>query len=357
MTRFSVSPGIRSLPVYPVPGEEQILRKYKLDRLIKLASNENCYGASPLAVHAVRSAAYSLHRYPEVYGAPLKAKLAQSLQLQPLQIILGNGSTELVEIITRTFLQPGEKSVTALETFPIYEMAVTAMNGISQGVPLRDHRYDLEAMLQAIDRNTRIVFIANPNNPTGTALPRQDLVSFLERVPANVIVVLDEAYREYAGLPGDPVLDIARHPNLIVLRTFSKIYGLAGLRIGYAVCSEEVSDSLNRATMPYSVNLLAQLAAAAALEDQTHVTECAAKNAEQREKLQQEFSSRSYVYVPTSANFILLKSTDPAALCESLLQKGILVAAVPHFHVPDGVRITLGTPEENELLLDALISE
>ena len=352
--RFLVSSGILSIPIFPVQSEEFLLRKYNLKRLIKMGSNENCYGPSPLVIQALKKGTSSIHRYPEIYGAPLKSRLASFLNVDASQIVLGHGSTELVEMIAKTFLQAGGKCITAKETFPIYQMAVNAVNGICETVPLSQDRYDLEAILRAIETDTRVLFIANPNNPTGTSLPEQDLIRFIDSVPSNVLVVLDEAYREYAGEPSEAMLEFGGRSNVILLRTFSKVYGLAGLRIGYAICSPEVAGYLNQAAMPYGINLMAQIAANYALDDQDHVRSCVEKNFQQRERMQNELRARGYRFVPSQSNFILLKVEDPAALCERLLHKGILVAPVSHFHVPDGVRITLGTPEENESLLSVL---
>jgi histidinol-phosphate aminotransferase len=352
--RFSVSSGIQSIPIFPVQSEELLLRKYKLKHLIKMGSNENCYGPSPVVIQTLQDAASGIHRYPEVYGAPLKSRLASFLRVEASQIVLGNGSTELVEMIAKTFLQTGGKCITARETFPIYQMAVSAVNAVCETVPLHQDQYDLDAIRGAIGHDTKVLFIANPNNPTGAALPEKDLIRFIDSVPSNILVVLDEAYREYAGGSSDTVLDFEGRANVILLRTFSKVYGLAGLRIGYAVCSPEVAGYLSRAGMPYGINFMAQLAAISALEDQDHVRSCVKKNDEQRERMQKEFLARGYSFVQSRSNFILLRVKDPAALCERLLQNGILVAPVSHFHVPDGVRITLGTPQENEILLSVL---
>jgi len=349
--RFSVSPGVRSLSIFPAVSEKELLHKYNLKRLIKMASNENCYGPSPLAIAAVKKATLKINRYPDVYGAVLKEKLAFRQHVSPAQIVLGNGSTELIEMIAKTFLQPNEKCLTAQETFPVYRMAANSINAICVTVALKKDRYDLQGILDAVDSNTRLIFIANPNNPTGTAHGPRDLQDFLSRVPPNVLVVLDEAYREYASGQVD-VLSPAE--NLIVLRTFSKVYGLAGLRIGYAVCSPEVASHLNRVSLPYSVNLIGQIAATAALEDQEHVTSCVEKNRQQRELVENEFLSRGYHFVPSETNFILLNTAQPLSVYEKLLQKGILVAPVQQYHVPDGIRITFGLPAENQTLLETL---
>jgi histidinol-phosphate aminotransferase len=344
--RFSVSPGVRSLSLLPAVNEKQILLKYNLQRLIKMASNENCYGPSPNVIAAVEEAASRIHRYPDVYGAELKEKLAIRENVNSAQIVLGNGSTELVEMIVKTFLQPNEKCLTAQETFPVYRMAANFINAVCVEVPLKEDTFDLKGILDAIDSNTRLIFIANPNNPTGTAVETSELNNFLERVPANVLVILDEAYREYRSAP---VAVAWRPENLIVLRTFSKVYGLAGLRIGYAVCSPEVASHLSKVALPYGVNLIGQIAALAALQDQQHVANCVEKNRQQRSLLQSEFSSRGYHFVASETNFILLKMADPALAYERLLQKAILVALAP-----GGIRISFGLPEENQILLEAL---
>ena len=344
--RFSVSPGVRSLSLLPAISEQELLAKYNLQRLIKMASNENCYGPSPLAVAAVEKALSKIHRYPDVYGAELKEKIAIRQNIDPAQIVLGNGSTELVEMIAKTFLQPGEKCLTAEETFPVYRMAANFVNAVCETVPLKQDTYDLQGILDAIDSNTRLIFIANPNNPTGTVVPAVELQHFLARVPANVLVVLDQAYREYAD---EPVEFPSQPENLILLRTFSKVYGLAGLRIGYAICATDVASHVNKVSLPYAVNLIGQIAASAALEDQQHVATCVEKNRQQRELLQTEFLLRGYKFVSSQTNFILLKADEHSLVHEGLLQKGILVAMAPV-----GIRVTLGLPEENQILLVAL---
>jgi histidinol-phosphate aminotransferase len=344
--RFSVSPGVHSLSLLTAISEKELLAKYNLERLIKIASNENCYGPSPLAIAAVEEALSKIHRYPDVYGGELKQKVAIRENVNPEQIVLGNGSTELVEMIAKTFLQPGEKCLTAEETFPVYRMAANLVNAVCETVPLKQDTYDLQGILSSIDSNTRLIFIANPNNPTGTALLAGDLRHFLARVPANVLVVLDQAYREYEN---EPVEFPSLSENLIVLRTFSKVYGLAGLRIGYAICGAEVASYLNKVSLPYAVNLIGQIAASAALEDQQYIANCVEKNRQQRELMQNEFVLRGYRFVSSQTNFILLKVDQQSLIYERLLQKGILVALVPV-----GIRITLGLPEENQILLDVL---
>ncbi|MCI0413824.1 histidinol-phosphate transaminase [bacterium] len=349
--RFSVSPGVHSLSLFPSVNEKELLHKYNLKRLIRMASNENCYGASPHAIAAVEKASRKIHCYPDVYGGGLKEKLALRSNVNPDQIVLGNGSTELVEMIAKTFLQRNEKCLTARETFPVYRMAVHSISAICETVRLKQWMYDLQGILDAIDSNTRLIFIANPNNPTGTTHNAAYLHDFISRVPSNVLVVLDEAYREYAG----EQVDLPSLPeNVIVLRTFSKVYGLAGLRIGYAVCSPEVTSHLSKVSLPYGVNLMGQIAAMAALDDQEHVASCVEKNRQQRDYVLNEFLSRGYRFIPSETNFILLNAADPPSVCEKLLQKGILVAPLQLYHMTDAIRITLGLPEENQLLLEEL---
>ena len=350
---FRVSPSIRSIPVFPSQTNEQLLRKYNLEGLIQMAANENCYGPSTKALEAIRTAPDDLHRYPNAYAAQLKIRIAESCRVEPSQIVIGNGSTELIQMIAKTFVQPGENCITARQTFPIYEMAVSAVNAICRTVPLRDDRFDPDALLSAIDDETRVLWIANPNNPTGTTIAEEDLLRFLKRVPSNILVVLDEAYREYADAP-DRVSYIAGHENLILLRTFSKIHGLAALRIGYAIASPVVAEDLSRVAAPYSVNGIGQMAAMAALDDFNHCAVSVRKNAEQRQLVQQEFAQRRYKFIPSETNFVLLLVPEPVQLLEGLLREGILVAHVSHFHMPDGIRITLGLPDENEKLLRIL---
>jgi len=348
--RFPLSSGVLSLDVWPSRTEDEILRKFNLSHLVKMASNENCYGPSPRVYEAIRSV--NAHRYPGLYGTPLKEAIAEKLGVSSVQVILGNGSSEIIMMIAQTYLQPHLDCVTALETFPVYQRAAAAMDAGCVCVPLKSDRYDLERMLEVIDSQTRVIFVANPNNPTGACLKENELKVFLDAVPANVFVVLDEAYKEYEDVPIDTIQWPAHYKNLILLRTFSKAYGLAGLRIGYAVSSVENIADLHRVRLPYSVSLVAQQAAIAALQDQDHVRHCVERNRQQRKRLQEEFSNRGYSFVPSQANFVLLKME----VAEALLKSGILVAPMEMFHMPGAVRITLGTAEENKALLDAMRS-
>jgi histidinol-phosphate aminotransferase len=348
--RFPLSAGVLSLQVWPTRTEQEILRKYHLTHLIKLASNENCYGPSPLVFEAIRN--LNAHRYPDPQGMPLKETLAEKLGVSTAQIIVGNGSSEIIQMIGQTYLQPREECVTALETFPVYQRVAAAMDANCICVPLSSGRYDLERILASVGSKTRVIFVANPNNPTGTCINETELKDFLDAVPSNVFVVLDEAYQEYQEEQLDTKRWLSRYDNLILLRTFSKVYGLAGLRIGYALSSPEVIADIHRVRLPYSVSLVAQQAAMAALQDLDHVQRCVVSNRQQRNLVQAEFTGRDYSFVPSQTNFVLLKMD----VAEALLQKGILVAPMRLFHMPDAVRITLGTAEENAELLNALQS-
>jgi histidinol-phosphate aminotransferase len=349
---FPLSPGVLSLQIWPSRSEEEILRKYNLNHLIKMASNENCYGPSPLVAGAISGADPS--RYPAIHAAPLREMIAEKLAVTPEQIVCGSGSSEVILMIAQTYLQSGKNCITALETFPIYRRAASIMDAGCTNVPLKNDRYDLQQMLDAIQPETRLIFIANPNNPTGTCVEPADLRKFLKAVPTNILVILDEAYREYTDQPEDSLELLRRFENLIVLRTFSKVYGLAGLRIGYAISSPEIISDLNRVRLPYAVSIVAERVACAALQDQEHVQQCVTRNRVQRDLLQSEFGARGYSFVSSQTNFVLLKTPESSKICEALLRKGILVAPMHLFHLPEAIRITLGTEEENQILLREL---
>jgi len=280
----------------------------------------------------------------------LKEAIARKFGVLLSQILVGNGSSEIIQMIAQTYLASGQQGLTALETFPVYFRAAAVMDATCVRVPLKADAYDLPAMLASVNSSTRIIFVANPNNPTGACADKSELRKFISSVPSNVLVVLDEAYKEYEDEPEDTVAWLSEHPNLLLLRTFSKVHGLAGLRIGYAIASVEIINDLDRVRLPYTVSVPAQVAALAALQDDDHVRRCASMNREQRISLQQEFARRGYEFVPSQANFILLKRD----IAEDLLKKGILVAALGLFQMPNAVRITLGTREENAELLKAL---
>lgn len=346
---FPVHTGVLQLqPYVPEKPDEVLKQELGVSRLIKLGSNENCYGPSPLAIQAIQKALLDLHRYPDANGTNLRFQLSLKLGIPPLQILPGNGSTELVELICRTYLQPHNNTITADQTFIMYRYGTLAMNAKSIACPNKNYAFDLEQIRSKVDENTRIIFIANPNNPTGAILRKVEIERFLQSVPSHVLVVLDEAYREYvedAEYPdGTRYLDA--FPNVIVLRTFSKIYGLAGLRIGYAIASGQIIETLNRVRSPFNTNAIGQIAAAAALEDDAHIQASRTKNVEEREFLQKEFEKRRMEFVPSHANFIYLPMGNPQEIANRLLQNGIIVRPLP-----GGLRISIGIHSENEQLL------
>ena len=296
-------------------------------RAIKLASNENPLGPSPRALEAIREALPDVHRYPDGSGACLRAALAEHLHVGADAVLLGNGSNELIEVIVRTFVSPEERIVFSEGAFLIYDLVARTCGVSSVEVAARGFHHDLEAMAAAIDGRTRVVFLANPNNPTGTIFRREQWRVFLDAVPEHVVVVVDEAYREYADDPAypDTVADLHRHGGLMVVRTFSKIYGLAGLRIGYAVGSPDLIDAMARVRAPFSVNRLAQVAALAALADHEHVemSRRAAENG--RRFLTEAFAGLGLRFVPSQANFVLVDVGDGGRVAEAMLGRGVIV--------------------------------
>lgn len=351
---LQVHQDILSLQPY-VPGKpiEELQRELGLSRVVKLASNENPIGPSPKAVAALSEAAPTLNRYPDGGAYKLCAALAERWKVHPDQVILGNGSDEILGLLARAFLAPGEEAVMADETFVIYRMEVTAAHGRSIQVPLNDGRHDLRAMADAVTQKTKLLFICNPNNPTGTAVGKEEVGALMDRVPEHVIVVFDEAYYEYVRLADFPetLQYVAQGRNAIVLRTFSKIYGLAGLRIGYGLTTAEITGHLNRVRPPFNANSMAQRAALAALQDEEHVAKSRALNRTEMDKVRAGLEALSLTPLPSEANFLYFDSGgDGRRLFEALLREGVIVR---HIRGPM-VRVSIGLPEENELFLTAL---
>ncbi len=355
---FELAPEwIRTLAPYP-PGKpvEELEREYGIRDSIKLASNENPLGPSPKAVAAIQRALAELHRYPDGSGYYLKRALAQKLGVSPDALILGNGSNEIIELVVRTFLRPGEEAVSADQSFAIYRLVVQAQGGQNRIVPLRRYTHDLEAMLDAISSRTRIVFLANPNNPTGTIFRRQEWEEFIAQVPPHVIVVMDEAYCEFVDDPDYPNSLASQRPGraLVTLRTFSKIYGLAGLRIGYGVAPPELVDLMDRVRAPFNVSSLAQVAALAALEDDEHVERTRQCNREGMAYLQAELRRLKLDFVPSWANFLLVRVGNGVRVYEALLREGVIVRPMGVYGFPEHVRISVGSRAENERCIFAL---
>jgi len=348
---------IQGLAAYP-PGMplEELEREYGLTGSIKLASNENPFGPSPRALAAIAQALPSLHRYPDGSGYYLRRALAERLGVPADGIILGNGSNEIIELASRAFLRPGDEAVMADQAFVIYQMVVQAAGALPRPVPLKRSTHDLDAIAAAIGPATKLVFLANPNNPTGTIYKRDEWEDFLASVPPAVLVVADDAYADYVEDPDYPdALAYQRRDRLLLtLRTFSKIYGLAGLRIGYGVGPLPLIEVLNRVRQPFNVNALAQVAALAALEDAEHVARTRANNREGLAFLAEACRRLGRPYVPSWANFLLIDVGDGARVYEALLRKGVIVRPMDVYGMPHHLRVTVGLPEENRRLVASL---
>ena len=359
------APGVRGLKPYQ-PGKplEELEREYGVREAVKLASNENPLGPSPAALAALRGLDGGLARYPDGNGFALKQALSRHLSVDAGQITLGNGSNDVLELIARAFLTAAEEAVFSEFAFAVYPLLIQAVGARPVMTRALDWGHDLEAMRAAITDRTRLVFIANPNNPTGTWLSAAALEAFLESVPAEVIVVVDEAYHEYAAAPatgaegyGSLLEQVARFPNLVVTRTFSKAYGLAGLRVGYAVSGAPVADLLNRVRQPFNVNSLAQAVAVAALSDTDHVARSVRVNAEGLRLLGEGLVWLDLHWIRSAGNFVCVDlGRDAAGVYEALLARGVIVRPVAGYGMPRHLRITVGTPEENRRLLAALES-
>ena len=343
-----------------VPGKpiEDVARELHLDpsTIVKLASNENPRGPSPKVLAAIAAAAAEVTRYPDGYGYHLKDALARRLNVAPSQLVLGNGSNDILELATMAYLKPGDAAVYAQHAFAVYPLATHARGALGIEVPARDLGHDLRAMRAAITPATRIVFVANPNNPTGTWIPPAALEAFIDSVPRDVLVVLDEAYNEYLEPAdrADSVAWIAKFPHLAVSRSFSKAYGLAALRIGYGVMATDVADMFNRVRQPFNVNALAQAAAVAALDDVAYVDESRALNRQGLAQLYAGLDKLGVAYVPSHGNFVLAKIGDAARVNTALLHKGVIVRPVASYGLPEWLRISVGLPSENERFLTAL---
>ena len=335
---------------------EETRRELKLREVIKLASNENPLGPSPKAVAAVSKALRGVNRYPDSHGFYLKKKLARAHALRQEQLLLGNGSDEIIDIIIKTFVEDDETIITAETTFLEYEIIAGVYGRKVVKVPLRYFTYDLEAIRKRIDKKTKLIFIANPNNPTGTYVNENKLKDFLRRVPKSVIVVLDEAYDTFIDVTDFPsTTKYLRNNNLIVLKTFSKAYGLAGLRIGYALARQEFIAHMERARQPFNVNALAQAAALAALDDKVFLRRTRKLIVEGKRYLYGELRKLSLAYVPSVANFILLDvRTDGQDVFRRMLKMGVIVRDMKQYGLKNFIRVTVGTKRENERFIRVL---
>jgi histidinol-phosphate aminotransferase len=358
------APGVRKLKAYQ-PGKpiSELEREYGVRNVLKLASNENVLGPSPLALEAVRGAMTDAWLYPDGSGYELKSALAVRHGVPQSWITLGNGSNDVLVLLAEAFLTPEVEAIYSQYAFAVYPIAVQATGARACIAPAHpaDHPmalgHDLDAMAALISERTRLVFIANPNNPTGTWLERDALRAFLERVPAHALVVIDEAYSEYVTIPEYPnAIDwIAQYPNVVVTRTFSKIFGLAGLRAGYAVSRPEVAEILNRVRQAFNVSTLAQAAACAALRDQAHVRATREMNNRGMRDLSAALADLGLRHPPSVGNFLLIDLDRPARpVYESLLQEGIIVRPVANYELPNHLRVTIGRPEHSARVVTAL---
>ena len=344
-----------------VPGKpiDEVKRELGLDDVIKLASNENPLGCSEKAKEAVIESLSHPSLYPDGNSTLLRLALSKKLNIQPDQLILGAGSDEILSLITQTFLEPGEEVLTCTPSFPRYTSVTQLMGGKLITVPLKNHTFDLDTLANSVTDRTKIICIANPNNPTGTIYTHQEQKEFLEKIPSNVLVVLDEAYYEYVDDPNypDSLSMLADFPNCIILRTFSKIYGLASLRVGYGISSSFIIDGLNRIRGPFNVNTPAQKAAYASLMDDDFVKKSYTLNQQVKQNIYQVLDTLGLSYIPTQGNFIMIDIKKPSKIIfEQLLQKGIITRPGFYFGMDTYLRVTLGTPIQMERLINELIS-
>ena len=363
MPFHSVPDYIRALAPYQASKPvAELARELGIDEasLIQLASNENPLGTAPSVREAMSQAFAHVSRYPDGHGFALKNALTEKYGVPESWITLGNGSSDILDLAVRAFVQTGQSIIYAQYSFVIYEILTKAIGARAIVVPAREYGHDLDAMLAAIAPDTRLIFITNPNNPTGTFLSAPVLENFLSRVPTHVLILLDEAYTEYLPdeLEYDSIGWIQRYPNLIISRTFSKAYGLAGLRIGFGIAQPSVIELLNRIRPPFNVNVVAQAAAVAALKDPVFLQKSRELNLQGYRQLTDAFTTLNLEYVPSFGNFVLVKIAEDAATANrinlALLKQGIIVRAVGSYGLPNWLRITIGLPDENRALIAAL---
>jgi histidinol-phosphate aminotransferase len=350
---------VRSIaPYQPGKPTSELAREMGMNEhdIVKLASNENPRGIGPRTRAAIDSALKEIARYPDGNGFELKNALSKRYQVPLESIVLGNGSNDVLELVALAFLGPQRAAVYSEHAFAVYPLATQARGARGIVTPAKNYGHDLQAMAAAITDDTHVVFIANPNNPTGTFLPYADIEAFLKRVPERVIVVLDEAYNEY--MPPELRIDTARwlkrFRNLVISRTFSKAYGLAGLRVGYALAHPQVADMTNRVRQPFNVNNIALIAATAALDDMEFVARSYAENRAGMQRMEAGFKALGLEWIPSYANFITVRVGPAADVFKRLLKRGVIVRPVTGYGLPEHLRVSIGTPEENERFLEAL---
>ena len=356
---MKLNPFLKTLPVYQ-PGRpiEEVARELGLPAtsIIKVASNENPFGPSPLAVAAMQQAIAGVNLYPDGNAFYLKQKLAAKLGVEPANLVLGNGSNDIIEFIGHALLAPGADVVVSQYCFAIYPIVTKLFGANVITVPAKNYGHDLPAMLRAITPNTRVVFVANPNNPTGTLVPRGELIQFVNDVPDDVLLVMDEAYIEFLADAVDliPLIRLGARKNLILMRTFSKIYGLAGLRVGYGIAAAEFVSALEKIRQPFNLNLLAQAAALAALDDEEHVRKTRSNNFGGLEFFASALRALKLEYVPSHANFILVRVGQGQKVFDAMQKLGVITRPMAGYQLPEWIRISIGTRAENERCLAAL---
>ena len=354
-----LNPALNTLPVYQ-PGRpiEEVARELGLERdeVIKVASNENPLGPSPLAVEAMKTAIGQSHLYPDGNAFYLKNKLAAKLDIEPRNLILGNGSNEIIEFVSHVLLGSSDEIVVSQYCFAIYPLVAMIMGAKVNTVPAVEHGHDLPAMLEAITPATRIVWVANPNNPTGTLAKPGDVLALVEQVPDDVLLVMDEAYYEFLDEPVDllPLVRSNEKPNLLLMRTFSKIYGLAGLRIGYGIGHPDFVSALEKVRQPFNTNSVAQAGAIAALDDDAHLASTRSTNAEGLNYFEAVCVEQGIEFVPSYANFVMVRVGDGQAVFEAMQRQGVITRPMGGYGLPEWVRLSIGTAKENQRATESL---
>lgn len=356
--KLTPKPGIETIKTYqggkPI---EEVKRELGISDIIKLASNENPLGPSPLAMQAIQESAKQAHFYPDGNAYYLKADLAKHLGVTEEHLILTNGSNEVLQLVGETYLGPGDEVIYAEGAFVVYKLVATVCGATPVVVPMQNNTHHLPSMATAITDKTKAIFIANPNNPTGTMVTAAETAQFMAQVPENVLVIFDEAYYEYVTHPDYPqtLPYVMEERNFIITRTFSKIYGLAGLRIGYGIAPPSIIATMNPVRQPFNCNAVAQAAARASLKDTDHVKESQALNAAGKTFLYAAFDKLGLRYIKTEGNFIMVFVNQPGAdLADAMMKKGVIVRAMAGYGYPDAIRVTIGKQEENERFLEAL---
>jgi len=347
-TVFNIKPYVPGKPI------DEVKREFGLKEVIKLASNENPYSPSPKVIKAINSAVQNINRYPDGHCFYLREVLSQHIKVKPDQIVFGNGSDELIVMAARLFVNEGDEVIIAKPSFLIYDIASKIAGAVIKSIPLKDFHYDLDGMKKAITDKTRIIFLGNPDNPAGTYLKQKDVEGFLKGVPPDVLVFMDEAYYEYVNASDyvDSIKLLNKYKNLIVTRTFSKMYGLAGLRIGYGVCDSELCDLFDRIREPFNINSIAQSAAIACLQDKVYYRNVAKKIETQKKFLYDSFKRLKLSSQPSSTNFILVHvKQDATDISRKLMKNGVIVRDMSTWGMEQYIRITVGSKDENRTLI------